>query len=412
MPVVRELINRITFKVNQGDKAKAESAFSDMQKSGASLIGFTKGLTKTALASITSLTVAGAKLFTDLEKDQASVKFFSKTNEEAQKLLDIVDQIRGNEIISRRERAQAASIFSQLNIDIGQIEKALPILRDISIAQPKLDFPQTVELFAQFVKTGDIDSLMQLGAAGKELAEQLKLANVDISQSVKGQINRAQLLTQELDKQKVRISELAEEQKNTLTFGFRALTKEASDFTTKFGEKTAPAMKEIVTIARDLIKELNESEDFWDSVESGSKAILEILKSAISLAKEVSTIFGGSQEEFNRLAKEKAKGRQSGGVLDLPLTEAISLGFKKAFGDFFSEGARRNLEAFENKKTFNLELNGEIKVKGENLQGVDTAGMSRDLTKQIGDSLKEDLKAIAAQSGRPVATGGSPSGGF
>jgi len=421
--VVRELINRISFKINPADKANAQKAFANIKRDAATVIAGTKKIAKATLAAITTLTVAGAKIFTDFEKDVASVKFFSRTNEEAEKLLEIVNEIRGEGIISKRERGQAAAILAELTAPLAAFERALPILKDISIAQPKLDFPQTVKLFAEFVQSGDIEPLRQLGAVGKDLAEQLSLANLDLNQSVKGQQNRAELLTAELDKQKDRIKDLATEQKQSLTFAFRGLAKEASDFSFNFGEETAPQIKEIVSLIRDTIKELNESEDFWGTVKTGADAILGTLNAALNIAKILRQKKKEDDEKVESVVGLTEAARFARDVSNLGLFEALKEARKRVKAAEGAEGGgdiggffkNLTLSSDENRELFSksgrsgaqlieVNLNGEISVKG--IEGPGGEQLKSKVSEEIVTGIKESFRNVAAQSGRAVSTGG------
>ncbi len=316
MGVVRELVNRISFKINPGDKAKAENAMKGIEAKGAGTIAFFKGLggaIDTALKAIAGLTAAGAKMFTEYESNQAVSRFFSRSVEEVKQLSDALDTLSGSEIISKREREQAKALFSKITPDVDQIVKILPILEDITIARPDLDFEQVVELTTQFVKTGDIDALENLGAVGKDTAEAFRLAQLNASTAIKGQRNLFQFLAEGLDRNKEKIKENADLVRDDLGFSFKALAKEASDFTLQFGEETAKPIKEIVIIARDLIKELNESDEFWEGVRSGAEATLEIIKEAIQLAK----ILKGEEEDP---AQPKSQ-REALDILDKPTKE-------------------------------------------------------------------------------------------
>lgn len=430
MPIVRELINRVSFKVNPGDKANAEKAFLSI-KNAASKV----------LKGIGLITAAGAKMFTEAESNRASVKFFSRTNEEAEKLLQIVKEIQGEGIISERERLQAAAILSELIPEAEQLKDSLSILKDISIAQPKLDFPQTVQLFAEFVKTGDIDSLRQLGAVGKDLAEQLSIANIDIEQSVKGQVNRAELLTQELEKQKLRIRELANEQKNTLLFGVRQLATEASNFTLKFGEETSSAIGDVVKEITAMLNALNKSEGFWKTVRSTVEISRSSLKALKNTFNEIEEFF--SPKEIDKREKERVEGfkkrkkefirviQENAEISSFPIPkgsasqDAIKAEFNKRLinnllplnvpgeeiGESRAQGVRgrsllsRFRESLPDDPGIKFTIDGKIIVEGRNLQGANIDQLGPEIQAEI---VKEAHRNIIAKSGGETGIGGQP----
>ena len=281
MAVVRELINRVGFRIDRGSLKNAENAFGKLQGSGVSAASLIGGGFKTLLGTLTTVTTAGLKLFSDFEKDVATVKFFSRSADEASRLLNAVEKIRGAESVSARERAQAAAEFSKLaGVSAESLGDVIPILERISVAQPELDFPDVVQRFVEFIRTGDISALESLGAIGKDLAETFRLSGLNLEQSVKGQRNRFQLLNSELVKSRDRINELAAEFEQTFTFDVTALTTQLSDFTLKFGETTAPAVSELLNSITGTLKELNESESLWESISETINDTSDFLKSA------------------------------------------------------------------------------------------------------------------------------------
>ncbi len=445
MPIVRQLINRVSFKVDSADKANAEKTFASI-----------KGAAAKVLTAIAAITGAGATMFTEAESNRASVNFFSRSKEEADKLLQVVKEIRGEGVISERERLQAAAIISQLVPDIDDFKAILPVLRDISIAQPKLDFPDVVKIFAEFVKTGDIESLRQLGAVGKDLAEQLVIAGVNVEDSIKGQVNRAELLTQEFEKQKERIRELAELQKNTLLFGFRQMTTEASNFTLKFGKETSPIIKEVVGDITGMLNALNESEGFWNTVRGTvelSRSSLKGLKDTFSeieeffspkeIEKREKTRVEGFKErrtEYIQILQEDAevgefpipKGSVSQDKAEAKFREILA---KKAldelfplnvpgedFGESRSQGVKgrsiwsRFLDwlpddpgmSFSDPDKKTIEINGKIVVEGKNLQGADMRVLGSEIRESILGQFKEANRNIIAKSGGDTGIGGAP----
>lgn len=349
MPVIRELVNRISFKINPGDKAKAENAMKGIESKGAGTIAFFKGLggvIGAALKLIAGFTVAGAKMFTEFETNQAVSRFFSRSIEEAEKLSGALDKISGSEIISRREREQAAAALSKLTVPIKDIERVIPILAEVTVARPDLDFPQVIDLVTKFVKTGDIEALEQIGAVGKDTAEAFRLAQLNTQTAIKGQRNLFQFLSEGLDRNKEKIKENADAVRDDLGFSFKAFAKEASDFTLQFGEETAPVIKEIITIARDMIKELNESDEFWKSVKSGAESTLEIIKEAIELAK----ILTGDDEDLEKIE-----------IIDPISFKGAAMDAR----DIWNKGIFKGAEAAEKRREAFAEQQAEKARKGE-----------------------------------------------
>jgi|GEM_PF-3399761 len=312
MTVVRDLVNRISFDVNRGSRSDAEKAFKDLKSQGAGLISLAKGFGAAAVAALG----AGAKFYVDQEKSDATIKFFSKTNEEAQQFLSTYNKLAGKtEIISDRDLKKAQAIFAQMNVDAKDFGKSFDVLRDINIANPDLGgLDGVMQTLKSWVQNGDLDSLRQFGAVGKDIAEQLSLSNFDATQTVKGQQNRFDLLFGLLDKNKERIKSLADDQRGTNLFAFRGLTKELSDFTLKFGKETAPAVKELAKTVRDMIKELNDSKSLWDKIGQVVGGIAYVLKNVKDVAgailgkESVIDILKQQNIEYRRRIRKEAPG--------------------------------------------------------------------------------------------------------
>ncbi len=442
MPVVRELKNRVSFDVAPGTVANAEKSFSKIKGSGLSAIGAIKGGFKGILTAIGAVAASGTGLFVEFEKNIATAKFFSKSDEEARKLLDTVNKLRGSEVISRRERAQASAELSKLSTNVrNQLEGVLPILEDISIAQPSLDFPATIKVFAEFVKSGDIEGLEQLGAVGKDLGEQLKLANLNVEQTIKGQQNRFQHLYGLLGKNRDRIKELREEQEQTLTFSFRTLSKEASDFTLQFGEKTAPELRKLIVEVKDTIKALNESESFWNTVKSTLSITADILKGLGKGTEAIGALFSGDWEKLRKM-REEATGEQPEQISPGQLIEiggekaieglstagsAIQNEVKRGIDEFAEESRKLYIDPAKEKisqgkslieQTINrvkkevtetkISIDGQIKLVGENISNLNMEAVEAKLNQTLEDKIIRPLtnsyKNLAAANGAPVTT--------
>lgn len=457
MPIIRELINRISFKVNPGDKAKADAAMEGMEAKGAGTIAFFKslgGAINKTLKAIGLLTAAGAKMFTEYETNQAVSRFFSRTQEEAKQLSDALDKLSGSEIISKREREQAEAALSKLTVPVDQIARILPILEDITVARPDLDFEQVVGLTTQFVKTGDIDALENLGAVGKDTAEAFRLSQLNASTAIKGQRNLFQFLAENLDRNKEKIKENADLVRDDLGFSFKSLAKEASDFTLNFGKETAPVVKEIVIIIRDLIKELNESDEFWVSVKTGAESTLSVIKEAIALAKilagdeevapieaiddpgslktiaknirnvfdkgyfEASRIALENREKFAEQEIEKRGGRKEfrdqgfREFLDKQEAELNKVFIRESMQDSINEpgqssqrGALGATGGTGQKVTYEVSFSPLV-IEGKNIQNLDLVPMQEELNKAVINEVRDTFIGVAAQSGRLVGISG------
>jgi len=417
MPVVRELINRISFKVNPADKKNAETAFNNLKAQGAGAVaafGGIGGAAKKALTAIGLLTAAGTKMFTEFESNKAVTRFFSRSIEEANQLSDIVNKLRGSEIISQRELEQAKASLSTLTVDLGGIDKILPLLAEVTVARPDLDFNQVVGLVTQFVKTGDLDALERLGAINKDVAERFKLAQLNANSAIKGQRNLFEFLSRSLLENEEKIRSNADAVRDDLGFAFKEVGKQASDFTLKFGKETSGQVKETVQLVRDMLKELNESTAFWEGLRETITTINTALKGTIALAKLLSGDTSGTIEKNKQREIEETKRRDialedAGLSLDLPMGEFLSRGFQQLIGGINTSSksfAGASSEAAQSLNQTSVNLSGEIKVIGQNLQGLDTADMAKQITDRVISKVSEGFKNVAAQSGRQVSAGG------
>ncbi len=402
MPVVRELINRISFKVNPGDKKNAEKAFSDMKGGAAGVIGVAKGLTGAfglALKAVGMLTAAGTAMRVEFEKNRAVSRFFSRSTEEAQQLSDIVDKIRGNPIISRRELEQAKASLSKLTVDLTQIDNILPLLAEVTVARPDLDFSQVIALITEFTKTGDINALEKIGAVGKDTAEAFRLAQMNTEQAIKGQQNLFAFISQGLQDNKEKIKENADAVRKDLGYALKEVSRESSDFAFTYGEKTLPAIKEATLAARDLMKELNASKPLWDKIDSSVSGIVNTLQLA---RKFVDSPLENLPEVAKTMLTPMVPG---GGLIKEQLDKLPSPTIEQYKEGVFKEQNEQMIKTggVAGAVKSLLELTGVIEIKGSgNLEGKDFQDMKRALNEDI----KKSLRNVAAANNQLVPTGG------
>lgn len=382
MPVVRELINRISFKPVPGDVENVQAKFLNIKTVG--------------LGAITAITGAGNKLFADFQKDVQTVKFFSKTNEEAEALLDTVEKIRGAETVSKRERAQAAAEFAKLsNINAKDIEGIIGLLERVAVAQPELDFPETIQTFVEFVKTGDISSLENLGAIGKELGEQLRLGNFSAEQTIKGQENRFQFVGNLLQKNRERINELAADFETTLPFALEKSSKAISDIFSNLGQLTGPEMTDFVNSVTNVIRELNESKEFWEVVRGTLGLMKDILDAGALGIRTIGNVFSGDFEAIGEDFSKTSQLRQPGAQK------------QKGFGEVFGEirdfvGGKFGSEKQE------VEVKGELVIRGEDVGNLDMQQIQGTVNQMIEEKVVQPMRNIIARKGGTIPTPSAP----
>lgn len=451
MPVVRELINRISFKVNPADKKNAKDTISNLEKGSKRAIINIKGIGKALTASLLAASAASTKMFVDFEKDTGASAFFARNRQEAKELNTLLDEVaRRSETTSKREARRASKTLSQTTLTQKQLKDFIPFLEKISIARPDLDFTGVAENFRDIISGGNLSGITEIVTGFKDTAELLSKTTF---QSPFGDITeqqRGQILLEALIKSQPKLDELVKEQRETLNFQFSALAKESSDFALKFGEEIAPAVKESLIILKDLIKELNESESFWttvgntvESIKSGllfikdifsdseetngkPKAIKGFRDEELELGKNISkdifnipkSIFEGFQKSIQDIFGQKQPEIAKEGIKNIPISlpgiqqkedillnkrqeEAPGEGSESFLRMLKRESSVRgkvdNNQGVSNEQSLNINLNGSIKV--ENESGVEISQMSSDLTTRVFDELRTAFNNINAQNG-------------
>ncbi len=313
MPVVRELVNRISFQVDRGALKNAENAFGKMQTKGRGLIDFFGSLKTVALAAgaaIVGITLKGADSFSKLEKNQALTRFFTTSKEQAEDLQLAMARVRGDsQLISRLEAGKALTLFSRLNLKdlVGDFEKVAPILADISQADPSRDIVGVFEDLIGFVEGKDIGALRKFGGSVKDFAEKLEISDFS-GKNLKTQSQAFSFLFEILQKNKGLFKELAKEQESTLTFQGRRIAKESEDFFANFGENTAEPMKELFKAIANTMNEINNSKAFWGFVKSSAEAIKEAFVETKRIISEINSkgMLGFFQSEGSGTDKKPA----------------------------------------------------------------------------------------------------------
>ena len=284
MPTVRELKNRITFDVDKATVTNAENTFKKL-KGGAKVVIST---VKAVGLAITALVAASAKQFIDLEKDIGATNFFSRSKEDAEELLALTKDIaRVSLTTSQKEAGQASALLSQIPGIERFRKELLPILEEISVANPKLDFTGVTEAFTRLAKDGNLDELKNLIPGSAELLEKLALSTFNFADRTKTAANRTELFLQQISKVRPELKRLADEQRETLAFQGVGISKETSDFFSNFGRSTAGPMAELFKEIRLTIRELNSNEAFWIAVESSAKGVAEAFKTTKKVISEI-----------------------------------------------------------------------------------------------------------------------------
>jgi hypothetical protein len=431
MPVVRELINRISFKVNPADKKNAEDTISNLEKGSKRAITNIKGIGKALAASLLAASVASTKMFVDFEKDTGAAAFFARNRKEAEELNSLLDQVaEKSETTSRREARRAAKTLSQTRLTQKQLRDFIPLLEKISVARPDLDFTAVVESFKDVITGGDLEKLIELVPGFKDTAEKLSKTKFKSPFGDITDIQRGEILLDALVESQPKLEKLIEKQRETLNFQFSALAKESSDFALKFGKNIAPAVRDSLVLLKELIQELNKSESFWKTVESTVKSIQSVLQSIKEFS--FSDEFKKSNEKAEKIRQERSDFIKSNvdAVIQsgLKLTEDIDNSIKALIGVFtrdrkpgtpektvppLIQGIQEKPIIEENfnklnreskvkqketaEQSININLSGSLRV--ENESGVEISKMTTDLTSKIMNELRSSLNNITASNG-------------
>ncbi|MBU2645884.1 hypothetical protein KKI24_14340 [bacterium] len=443
MTVVRELVNRISFKVNPGDKANAEKAFSNMKNQAGGTLGFIKGLgpaINTALTAITGLVAAGSLFKTNSEKDTATVRFYSRMTEEANKLLKVMDKLKGGnrEIVSKREVEAAGAMFSQLSLggkNAQMFEKFAPLMKLIAKANPKMDFTEVAKAIKSWAETGDLEALKQLGAVGVEIAEAIRLSGLDINNAIKGQENKLNYIFGKLKEKENKLAELVKLQESTQIFAWQGMAKEGSDFLYNFGENTSPAITKAVSAIRDMLKELNESDGFWEGVRTAVNGIQAMIESTLEMIERIRTMMNPETPPEGELPHSSMSDAARGQIgyyrsmYDPNYKQPAEESKPGPYGRY-DYGASANQDKYKNqdfsgiaglissvkekvqqgvdrqtwlKSEQTVTVKGEITIKGENTGNLDLSTITKQVSEAVVGNIKTSLKNIAAANSVPVS---------
>lgn len=351
MPVVRELVNRISFKVNPADKKNATDVINSLDQGSKRAVTNIKGIGKAIAATLAGASAIAAKVSVESEQNRASVAFFSKNKEQREEIIALSEkQADISELISKREAIQAAKTFSRLNISKKQLEDLIPLAAKVQEARPDVDFNEVTKLVSDVIAGGDLKAITELAPGFKGEAELLSKTKFGGAFGEITQEQRGQILTDVLKKALPEIEKLAKEQADTISFQFTRIGASGSDIVTDLAEG-------FNLLAKGPAKFLAES------LSGESKGV----------KKDI--------EEAKGLTFEKFKSRLAEGVeKDLPFL------FPK-----------KSKQETQGDQSLNINLNGSIKV--ENQSGVEISQMSEDLTNKAVEVIKASLNNLTASNG-------------
>jgi len=286
MPVVRELVNRISFKISPADKKNALSAMDKMDKRAGDTIKRVGGIGKAISLAIAGLATAGTAAVVDMEKKSSRINFFARNQEEAEALFAIFDKIAAStDQISRRQAQAGASIFAGMPIKLNQVEELSELAGQLALARPELGFEKIAEIMRSVVQGGDLDAFSRIVPGFKDAQEILEKTTFGKTFGEITSRQRGDLLISELVKKQGRIAELARKHQETTLALTQAFKGVGSDFILKFGEDVQPAINEGLKLATELIKDLIESKGLWEAIGATVNGIVTFIKASRDILK-------------------------------------------------------------------------------------------------------------------------------
>jgi len=412
MPVVRELINRVSFNVKPGTVKNAENAFSKMKSSGLRAATAIKTGFKVAIGGITAASAAGVIALKDLETQTANTNFYSRSKEDAEKILSLVNKIADrSDVISKREAARAAASLSSITANFDIVEKLAPFIEKISIAKLDLDFDDVAQKLREVIKGGDLQALQELVPGIKNELEILSKTTFSKPFGDITEQQRAELTLQTLIKSQGRLNELAEKNKDTLSYTSQQLEETGSDFATRFGKETAPAIKDLLKEINTTIDLISQSESFWNTVKSTVEGISSFLKATRLL-------FGGGEEGEGEKRLLEARSEAGIGNEVGDFRGNVASQFKE--GGTFEDGLLTPIAKIilgpiveMLKGSQNVEVSGEtrIVIEGKDLpQGMDVKRVEQIANQVVNDKVITPIRNVRARNGAIVPN--SPGGGL
>jgi len=298
--VVRELINRISFQVDNAEKKKVTNLMKNIDKAGLSTVHGVKGLLKGVTAAALAALTAGGAITVKYEKAISRANFFSTSVIEADKLKAALNKIaKETDSISDLEAAQAAGILSQMRLTSKQIGEFLPFLRNVSIARRDLDFTDVAENFREVISGGNLDKLIELIPGFKTTVELLSKTKFKAPFGDLTDVQRAKVVLQAYKDSAGALDELAKAQKETLDLQLEETSAAFSNLGKHFGDGLKPGMIEVLKLVEDTMKTLKEA-DFVGKVTKASSDMMSesatIIRNAARKVRDFD--YGGALKEL------------------------------------------------------------------------------------------------------------------
>lgn len=394
MPVVRELVNRISFKVNPADKKNAQDVIANLDRGSRNALTNIKGIGLAIGATLSGASAVLAKISVENEQNRAAIAFFSKNKEQREEVIALsVKQAAISKTISEREAIQSAKTLSILNITKKQFEDIIPLAAKVSEARPAFDFQEVTDLVSGVIKGGDLGAIEQLVPGFKGQAELLSKSRFGTAFGEVTQEQRGELLIDLLKKSIPQLEELAKEQADTLSFQFTRIGKSGSDVLTTLekgfnvlakrpAKFIAGAVSEesvdLTNRRKRLAKADSLTEGFFNELIKDTKEEIKSFKKTVGFSDEQA---GQKDEEKDGLFSKAYKNIND----SLDASGRISRG-----------GNGKNKEESTD-QNININLNGSIRV--EDKSGDEIIKIGTELTDFIFGELKSGLNNISAQNG-------------
>jgi len=397
MALVRELINRISFKINPADKKNLDDFTAKMNKSFFGLISNAK---KIGLGLASAIGIGGRQILS-FEKQISETEFFSRSVEEAKRIREIFAQIaKDNDAISKIQAQSGAAIISQLNISTAQVKTLAPLLDKIDRARNKLDFKDVSLLLSQAVggASGDIDALKALIPGIKNLAELIRKSNFgkpfgDLTEQLRLKVVLDQLIAQQ-----ERLNDLGKERNTDLQRQVDIFQNLLSDIFTP-GKKMNEFFTRMLSSVNVLLTSLRRGQLFTpEEFKAQKQKDKEKIKSIIKPIRDIKLPSFRGRTQRNEKSRERMEVRRQENIEDVG-------NFLKSLFPFGSETKTETTLTPNNQgktngdegKSINVSVNGTIRVEGAN--GMEISQMSSELTERIFSEFKTGLNNVRAQNG-------------
>jgi len=249
MPVVRELVTRLGYKIDDRDMKRYDSQLGGLTSS----LG---GLATAAIAAAAAMATIGGKMFLEklvqtnigFEKMKASLETVTGSAANADKAFEFIQNFASTTPFQLQEVAQAFIKLKALGIE--PTEERLRSFGNTASAMGK-DLDQYIEAVAD-ASTGEFERLKEFGIKAKSEGDKVSFTFQGVTTTVKK--NSEEITKYLTDIGQTKFAGAMEKQMNTLGGIISNIQDNISKFLVKVGESGFnDALRELLKVVRDLI---------------------------------------------------------------------------------------------------------------------------------------------------------------